>query len=357
MSAHGPSAPAFADLADLASASLGARAVAASDEFFAEKDNLLKPEIPVFVPGRFTDRGKWMDGWETRRRRGPGYDWCLVRLGRPGSIAGVCIDTAHFNGNQPESCTLDAIEAPDDAAARHALPAVPDAPGPWVQVVGPTPLGPSRPHFVPARADAAGRRFTHVRLNILPDGGVARLRVYGRAMPEWATVPREDGLVDLAAVANGGLVVAASDMHFGSRHNLIMPGPAATMGDGWETRRRRGLDWERGPVAEHDWAVIRLARRGMVRRIEVDTSHFKGNFPESCAVDGIDTGPDAVPGIPADPARWPWAPLLPRSLLKGDTRHVYDRHLASPGPWTHLRLRIFPDGGVARFRAWGEATE
>lgn len=338
----------FTDLIDLASERLGGRAIAASDEFYAGKENLLKAEKPVFIAGKFTARGKWMDGWESRRKRGPGHDWCIIALGRAGTIAGVNVDTSHFNGNQPESCTVEGCELHRGSRAEI----VPDADVGWTPVVARTPLRPGSEHLIEAAPEASGRRLTHVRLNLFPDGGVARLRVHGMVLPDWERLAGE-GEADLAAAVNGGLVVAASDMHFGSRHNLIMPGRAENMGDGWETRRRRGLSWEAG-VSEHDWAIVRLGHRGTINRIKVDTDHFKGNFPESCSIEACDLGRDIGGTAPDDSAQW--ADVVGRTKLRADTRHFFEKEIVARGPFTHVRLKIYPDGGVARLRVWGEVA-
>jgi allantoicase len=327
------------DLVDLASERLGGRAVVANDEFFAPKENLLKAGAAVFIPDKFTDKGKWMDGWETRRRREPGNDWVIVKLGRPGMIRALNVDTSHFKGNQPESCVVDGAELAGDPPA-SALSGI-DA---WTPITERTALGPGAPHRVPVVPGVAGRRFTHVRLRIFPDGGVARLRVYGEVVPDWAALGG-GGLVDLAGADNGGLVTACNDMHFGSRHNLIMPGRATNMGDGWETRRKRGLKG-----GEFDWCIVRLGHRGLIRRVEVDTNHFKGNFPESCMLEVCDA--------PVQPDAAAWTVLLPRTRLKGDTQHMFETEL-DPGGLvnaTHARLSIFPDGGVSRLRLWGTVT-
>ena len=230
----------FTELVDLASERLGGAAVSANDEFFAPEENLVKTAKPIFREHEYTDRGKWMDGWETRRRREPGHDWCVVRLGLPGVIRGICVDTAFFRGNFPEACSLEAGDGPD---------------GPWVSVLPKSALKGDSENLFPVES---GRRSTHVKLHIYPDGGVARLRVYGLVSPEKASVPHA-AEIDLAGLENGGLVVAASDMFFGARHNLILPGPPLGMHDGWETRRRRGPG--------HDWALVRLGHRGAIRRI------------------------------------------------------------------------------------------
>jgi allantoicase len=357
--------PEWAELIDLASARLGGRALKCSDDFFAGMENLVKPERAVFVPGKYTVRGKWMDGWESRRKRVPGYDWCVIELGRPGAIRGVNVDTAHFNGNQPEFCTVEAAEiAPARAGKKGAKKGKdPIAGAAWEEIVPRTALGPSREHFIETYAELAEKRFTHVRLNMIPDGGVARLRVHGHVMEDWERLigtgrPGSENRgtrIDLAAAEHGGLVIDANNMHFGSRHNMIMPGRAKNMGDGWETRRKRGLTWLDERPLESDWAIVKLAHRGTIESIEVDTNHFKGNFPESCAIETCDAGAGAASEM-FDPKSVAWSWVLPRMKLKGNTRHVFKKELepgAAGRPCTHVRISIFPDGGISRLRVWG----
>jgi allantoicase len=309
----------FTGLVDLASERLGGAVVAANDEFFAPKENLVKASKPVFREDEYTDRGKWMDGWETRRRREPGHDWCVVRLGLPGIIGGVDVNTAFFRGNFPESCSIEAAESEE---------------GPWTEILPRSPLRGDAENLFPIEAN---RRFTHVRLHIYPDGGVARLRVYGRVVPDRERLA-EHGEIDLAALENGGLVLAASDMFFGARHNLILPGPPRGMHDGWETRRRRGPG--------HDWAILELGVPGTVRRVEVDTTWFKGNAPGSCSLDVL-TGGDPLS------AASEWRETLPQTALSPDAVHRFEREVRDAAPATHARLNIYPDGGVARLRLFG----
>lgn len=325
----------FTDLADLAAARVGGKAIAANDEFFAAKENLLHPGRGTFIPGKYTSRGKWMDGWETRRRRTPGHDWCVVRLGAPGRIRGVVIDTNHFIGNHPERASLEATFRPGRVDPRGLL-----EPGTsWVEVLEPSPLLGGTENLFEVHA---GGLFTHVRLNIFPDGGVARLRVHGE-VDAASALPRR-GLVDLASIRHGGLVLGASDMHFGSKDNLIMPGRAAHMGDGWETRRRRGPGF--------DWLVLRLAAVAVLEHIEVDTNHFKGNYPESCSLEGHLAGNgsslDELPDAAAV-----WKEMLPRTPLRPHRRHFFRPREGAGGPFSHVRLNIFPDGGVSRLRLRG----
>lgn len=336
-------------LIDLASQRLGGRAIVANDEFFAPKENLLKPGRAIFIPDKFTEFGKWMDGWETRRRREPGNDWCVIALGRPGSIRAVKVDTGHFNGNQPESCTIDAAEFPGgpDASTLSGPAAA------WTPIIARTALKPDAEHVVPVLPGIKDRRFTHVRLNIFPDGGVARLRVIGNVLPDWKSLAASGAPIDLAAAENAGLVVCCNNMHFGSTHNLLLPGRALNMGDGWETRRRRGPGF--------DWSIIRLGHRGTIRKIEVDTNHFKGNYPESCMIEVCDVpAADLAADGTFDPDSANWSVLLPRTKLKADTRHHFEAELqkaATASPCTNARLSIYPDGGVSRLRLWGTIAQ
>jgi allantoicase len=307
----------FTALADLASARVGGRAIATNDDFFAAKSNLVKPEPAIFIPGKFTARGKWMDGWESRRRRTPGHDWCVVELGMRGVIRGVNVDTSHFTGNYPSHCSIEAMDENE----------------PWVELLPHSALRGNGDNFFEIH-DA--RAWTHLRLNIFPDGGVARLRVYGEVLVDWKKVARAHRVVDLASIKHGGLVIGASDMHFGAKDNMIMPGRATNMGDGWETRRRRGPGY--------DWAIIRLGARGVISKIEIDTNHFKGNYPESASVEGCSVQP-------FDDAQW--TEILPRSKLGPHRRHLFTKELKKAGPVSHVRLNIYPDGGVSRFRVHG----
>ncbi len=317
----------FRDLVDLASNRLGGSVLYANDDFFAEKENLIRTSKPVWKEHEYTDRGKWMDGWESRRRRTPGHDFAIVRLGARGVVQGVVVDTSFFRGNFPESCSIDGVAASPLASVDELLEAN------WQPLLAQTKLQSDSENLFAAGAPFA---VTHVRFNIFPDGGVARLRVHGEPVPDWHRTGGLGGEVDLAAVENGGEVLACSDMFFGPKHNLIMPGRAHNMSDGWETRRRRGPG--------HDWVVVKLATEGIVHRVEIDTNHFKGNFPDTASIEG--STDDET-----------WTDLLPRTKLHAHTRHLFVDELAARGPFTHLRLNVFPDGGVSRLRVWGKATE
>ena len=336
MSSQPPLAAAFAGLIDLASQRLGGKVLAASDDFFAEKENLLKPNRGVFVEDKYTDRGKWMDGWETRRRRTPGHDWCIIKLGCQGIIRGVDIDTNHFIGNHPPYASLDACRFLDD----NYESAITSGKSEWTEILPRAPLNPGAQNLFATLTD---RKWTHVRLNIYPDGGVARFRVYGVVVPDLKSAEESGAVLDLAAIEHGGLAVACSDMFFSPMNNLIMPGRAENMGDGWETRRRRGPG--------HDWVILKLCHVGRVKKVEVDTNHFKGNFPDQCWIDACYAPDAAVDGV-----TWPnfkWQEMLPKVKLQAHTQHHFEKEVKDVGPVSHVRLSIFPDGGVSRLRVHG----
>ena len=323
----------FTELVDLASERLGGAVLLANDEFFAPKEALLRPGPPEWREDAYTDRGKWMDGWETRRRRTPGHDWCVIRLGAPGEVVGVVVDTRFFRGNFPAECRIEGCEA----AGIPPLDTFEGDGAGWFELVPRSALqGDTENRF----ESIASARVTHLRLSIFPDGGVARLRVHGHVRPEWTRFALGGGEVDLAAMANGGYVVACSDMFFGHRQNLILPGRSRFMGDGWETRRRRGPG--------HDWSIVRLAQPAAVHRIELDTDHFKGNAPDHCLLEGTHA-PDASA---EDLAHAEWLPLTGESPLQPHARHRFEA-LLPHSPVSHVRLSVFPDGGVARMRVFG----
>jgi allantoicase len=266
---------------------LGSRVTWASDEFFGAKERLIDPAEPVFIADRYDEHGKWMDGWESRRKREPGHDCCIVRLGVAGIIHGFDVDTSHFTGNYLRNDTV----------------------------------------------------LTHVRMNIYPDGGVARLRIFGEIRADFSDI---DGYVDLAAVEHGGRPIACSDQHYGSVHNLLAPGRGQNMGDGWETARRRGPG--------NDWVIIALGRPAVIERAEIDTAHFKGNYPDRVSLEGAMFASDREVSNSSPE----WDVLLQESKLKMDQQHYFDAELQDIGPVSHVRVSIYPDGGLSRVRLFGQ---
>ncbi|EGX59608.1 allantoicase [Streptomyces zinciresistens K42] len=327
----------FTRYADLADRRLGAGVIAANDEFFAQRENLLVPERAEFDPERFGHKGKIMDGWETRRRRGASadhpwptaedHDWALIRLGTPGVIRGIVVDTAHFRGNYPQAVSVEATAvagapSPEELLADDVK---------WTTLVPRTPVG---GHAANGFAVAAEARFTHLRVSQHPDGGIARLRVHGEVVPDprWLEVL---GTFDVVALENGGRVEDASDLFYSPATHTIQPGRSRKMDDGWETRRRR----DRG----NDWIDYRLAAQCLIRAVEIDTAYLKGNSAGWAAV-SVRDGEDGA-----------WTPVLERTRLQPDTNHRFV--LPVPAVGTHARVDIFPDGGISRLRLHGSLTE
>ena len=307
---------------------LGTRVVYATDDFFAPKERLINPEPPVFVADKYDDNGKWMDGWESRRKRGPGHDYCIVRLGIPGLVHGVDINTAYFTGNYPPFASIDACVSDEE---------VPGDDVHWEELLSRQALqGNSHNYFV-ANSQSP---VTHLRLHIYPDGGVARLRIYGEVRPDWSSIDTAQTL-DLFAIENGGRALICSDEHFGSMHNLNLSGRGISMGDGWETARRR--------TAGNDWVVLALGHAGVIDEVEIDTVHFKGNYPARARILAARQG--VTPAVMDDSRHWPV--LLPEVPLNADALNRFEAELEDAGIVSHLRLDIFPDGGVSRLRIHG----
>ena len=339
---------AFVDLAD---ERMGTKAIYCTDEFFAPVENLLKPKEPIAIPGKFTEQGKWMDGWESRRRRSGGHDHCIVQLGTSGIIKAVDVDTRHFTGNYPAQASLDAcysLTAPDETTE-------------WTEIIPKSSLeGDSHNLFDSDDINI----WTHARLNIYPDGGVARLRIYGNVYRNWGDID-EEHLLDLVGVKNGGRTLACNDEHFGDMGNIIMPGRGINMGDGWETRRRRD--------SGHDWLILQLGHAGTIDFINIDTAFFRGNYPDRVSLDAL-----YLPGFTRDAPTleeiaWhdvlglvleqdpdallkdgaTWQTLLPEQKLGPDREHVFKQELQDVGPVSHIRINMHPDGGISRFRVFG----
>jgi allantoicase len=326
--------PAFAQMTDLAAERLGGKVVFATDDFFAEKENLIKPTRGIFIADKYTDRGKWMDGWESRRKRTPGHDWAVVQLATSGKITGFDIDTNFFLGNHPPHASIEAINltSTDGITDWDTLA--------WKEILPKSHLDAGSQNFFECEN---GDIFTHIRLHIYPDGGVARLRVYGEVFKNWNAVTLNEE-IDLAAAINGGKAMACNDMFFSAMSNLIMPGRGVNMGDGWETKRNR-------TPGNRDWVILKLAHRGFVGRIVVDTCHFKGNYPDSCSIEAcVCEDDDAI--IHAD-----WHILLPQQKLSADHIHEFVSEIKHQTAITHVRLNIFPDGGVSRLRIFGKIAK
>ncbi|PWQ97495.1 allantoicase [Leucothrix arctica] len=324
----------FSEPTNLADPRLGAEVIYATDDFFADKARLIKPEPAVFIDGKFDDNGKWMDGWETRRKRHEGYDYCIIKLGGKATLHSFLVDTSHFTGNYPAAASIDACASSTDDVLGDDIV--------WTELVVSTPLEGNSQRKFELDTDAT---FTHIRLNIYPDGGIARLRVYGQLQHDWDKLAAE-GSIDLVSALNGGRAVVTNDEHFGAATNIINPGRGVNMGDGWETRRRR----EPG----NDWAIFELACAGEIETIEVDTAHFKGNFPDQCSIQAafVDYGTDES----LVPQSIFWRELLPPQSLSMDAIARFEKEIIALGKISHIRLNTFPDGGISRLRMFGKVV-
>ncbi|KAE8911152.1 Allantoicase [Phytophthora fragariae] len=378
-------------LTDLASAAYGSRVLFATDEWFAPASDLLRPEPPIFIADKFTSFGKWMDGWESRRKRIPGHDWCVLVLGLRGTVDVVDVDTAFFTGNNAPRVSVQAADLSQESDALRILTARATehrAMGvcasaeelklaeqlqshQWTEIVPPTTLGAGYPetrHNLLRVPPSKRGPWTHLRVNMFPDGGIARLRAYGQVVVDWSRVSSSQ-LLDLVSVAHGGKVVGFNDAHYGHPRNLMAPGRSKTMADGWETARKatRPAILKNDPktgllqVPGKDWVVLKLGHLGVVQQVEVDTNHFKGNFPESCVVYGTRfDGDDDEDKLLKDGAV-KWEVLLPRVKLEAHKQHYFSVTDGNvnliPGGVNYIKLEMFPDGGISRLRLLGHKKD
>jgi len=322
---------------DLVSEKIGGKVLYATDDFFAEKENLIKEGRGVFIPDKYTDKGKWMDGWESRRKRTPGHDWCIIKLGTAGIIKGFDIDTNHFLGNHPSFASIEAINLNnkiEDWSKSDELE--------WNSVLEKKPLNPGKQHFFKSKSQNI---FTHIRLHIYPDGGVARLRVYGEVFKNWDSVDSEQ-LIDLALITNGGKTLACNDMYFSNMANLILPFKGKNMGDGWETKRSRTPN-------NIDWVIIKLGHKGFIHKTIIDTSYFKGNYPDTFEIDACNSVNDK--DVLENKVNW-FKLLNKQKLCPNQEVNFLIDSLKCKKEITHVKLKIYPDGGISRLRLIGTIT-
>lgn len=317
---------------DLISGTLGGKVLGFSDQWFADADNLLTPTPPIRQPGKMVYTGAWYDGWETRRHNPEPFDWVVIRLGvASGTVKGVEIDTAFFNGNHAPAISVEGCFSSDDDKVLSWK----GGRGEWEPILSIQECGPSQ-RFGWKLDSPTSKQYTHVRLNMYPDGGIARFRLFGHAVPVF---PDDiDAIFDLAAAQNGGVAVSCSDQHFGTKDNLILPGRGKDMGDGWETARSRS----KGHV---DWAIIRLGAPALIQDFVVDTAFFRGNFPQKTKIDAIEWKEAGEPGADAEG----WAEVLEPSKCGPDQEHKFTSAIKDRA-FTHVKLTIIPDGGVKRLR-------
>ncbi|KAI9746156.1 MAG: Allantoicase [Claussenomyces sp. TS43310] len=320
---------------DLVSATLGGRVISFSDEWFAEASNLLNPKAPIRQPGKMVYSGAWYDGWETRRHNPATFDYVVIRLGTAsGIVEGIEVDTFAFSGNHAPFISVEGCFSSSDDEVK----AWGDERGGWETVLGIKECGPSQ-RFAWKLANPSKKAYTHVRLNMYPDGGIARFRLFGHAVPVFPEDKK--AIVDLAAAVNGGVAISCSDQHFGTKDNLLLPGRGKDMGDGWETARSRGRN-------HVDWTIVRLGAPGSISKLVIDTAHFRGNFPQKIKVQAMHWTKDGGPSALAQG----WEDLIEASECGPDKEHVFES-LSSEQPYTHVKLTIIPDGGVKRMRVFG----
>ena len=314
---------------DLTNATLGGHVLATSDEWFADASNLINPKPPIQDRTKFVFSGAWYDGWETRRHNTEPFDWVIIRLGvASGTVSGVEVDTAFFNGNHAPFISVEGVFSDND----EEVVSWGGGKGQWEPVLGIYECGPSARFGW--KLDQPSKQVTHVRLNMYPDGGIARFRLFGTAVPVFPKDPKE--VFDLAAAVNGGVAVSCSDQHFGTMRNLILPGRGKDMGDGWETKRSRG----KGHV---DWTIIKLGARGVFEKFVVDTAHFRGNFPQAVRIEALCHMEDGEPAADSEQ----WVTVVADSKTGPDAEHEFES-LDKENDYTHIKLTMIPDGGIKR---------
>lgn len=330
--------PDFTKLQNLAAEKFGAKVLYCTDDFFAPVENLLKPGRGIFIEDKYTENGKWMDGWESRRKRTEGHDFCIIQLGAAGTLRGFDIDTNHFLGNHPPFAAVQGCFLPMDTDVDTLL-----AYENWDALVKKIALQPGAQHSIDMFSDYL---YTHLKLHIYPDGGVARFKVYGEVKVDWTQYSIGDR-IDLASASMGARSLCCNDMFFSHMDNLIMPGRGVNMGDGWETKRNRTL-------GNRDWIVVQLGTAGELQQALIDTAHFKGNYPDTCSIDAVMLE-DGINVTNENIDTFDWTEILPQQKLRADHEHYFD--LNATAAFTHVRLNIYPDGGISRMRIFGHKLE
>jgi len=318
---------------NLAEPRLGSKVIFKTDDFFASAKRIINPDPPIFKEGLFDAHGKWMDGWETRRRRRKGFDCLIVKLGKPGKIFNVDIDTSHFNGNQPTHASLEACYSNKKINKKTR----------WIKILDKKKLGPNKNHNFKIKNKLV---FNHVKLNIFPDGGVARLRIYGEV--EIKKINFGNKLINLTSVLNGASIVGCNNEHFGKAENILAPGKGKNMGDGWETRRSRGKNF--------DWLIIKLGRPGTLDKVEIDTHHFKGNYPDTCSLQAAYI-PKKISNYSVVKKSTKWKSILNKVKLSANKKHNFNNKMMRKKKINFIRINIYPDGGISRIRAFGKVIK
>ena len=310
---------------------LGSKVIFKTDDFFASANRIINPNPPIFKEGVFDKHGKWMDGWETRRKRNKGHDYLILKLGRPGKIHKVDIDTSYFNGNQPSKISLDACYSKNKLPNKNTK---------WIKILKKKTTKPNSHHFFNIKNKSI---FTHIKLNIYPDGGVARIRIYGEMKINKRFKKK---IMNLASVLSGATPIACNNEHFGRAENILAPGVGKNMGDGWETRRSRGKNF--------DWLILKCATAGKINKIQIDTHHFKGNYPDKCSVQAAYLNSRMSSKNIVKKSK-NWKLLLNKVKLHAHKKHNFNNNLMKNKKINYIRINIYPDGGISRIRVLGRA--
>ena len=316
---------------DLAQPRLGSKIVYKTDEFFAKADRIINSNEPIFIKNKFDKHGKWMDGWETKRRRNKGYDYLIIRLGKEGKISRVNIDTTHFNGNQPNTASLQAC---------HCKKNIPGKKIKWVTILKKKRIKPNTHNVFGIKNKSV---FTHIKLNIFPDGGVARLRLFGEMVVKKLSFGNK--IINLSSLLNGASIITCNNEHFGKAENILAPGVGKNMGDGWETRRSRGKN--------SDWLILKCSTPGKVNKIQIDTHHFKGNYPDMCSLQAAHLNEKISNKSIVNKSK-KWKLLLDKVKLHAHKKHNFNNKLMRKSKINYIRVNIFPDGGISRIRIFGK---
>ena len=317
-------------LIDLAQSRIGSRIVYKTDEFFAPAKRIINPWPPIYKEGVFDKHVKWMDGWETRRKRIKGYDFLILKFGKPGLIKKIDVDTSYFSGNHHNQISLQACKSKKNK---------PDIKTKWITIIKKSKTKANSHHFFNIKNK---NYFTHIKLNIFPDGGVARLRVFGSIKIKNKT---QNKIQNLTSIINGAVPIACNNEHFGRAENILAPGIGKNMGDGWETRRSRGNNF--------DWIIIKCSSPGKINKIQVDTHHFKGNYPDKCSLQAAYI-PTKISGNNIVKKSNKWPHILNKVKLYAHKKHNFKNKKMKNKKINYIRINIFPDGGISRIRAFGK---
>ena len=317
-------------LIDLAQPRLGTKVIYKTDDFFASANRIISPTEPVFKVGVFDKHGKWMDGWESRRKRTEGHDFIIIKLGKPGTIKKVDVDTSHFNGNQPAMVSIEGTNSNSNKINQLK----------WQPLLSKKKTKANSHHYFTVNSNKV---FTHIKFNIFPDGGVARLRLYGSIAKSNKLKNKK---INLASLLDGSSVIACNNEHFGKAENILAPGKAKNMGDGWETRRRRGKGF--------DWLILNSLNGKEIDKIEISTHHFKGNFPSHCSLQAAYL-PNSKNSKQIVKSSNNWKYLLKDAKLSANKVHVFKNNLMKKDKINFIKINIFPDGGISRFRIYGKS--